>query len=128
MATFTTTSITADRRSSNRSSLSSITSITSFASTPSGNIIITERPGPIVVTTTVSTSTRTYPATVPPPFTCSLGSDERLPRPRRGAPPVAPAKSIEERKEQRRRSLVGTLRCVVGLKPPLNPALCKEWW
>ncbi|KAJ7779059.1 hypothetical protein B0H16DRAFT_1448590 [Mycena metata] len=116
MATSTTTSVGGaewETCSSQRRSLDSesITSITSFASTESGNIVVTERYFP-----------RKSPATVP----CA---DNKLPRPRRGAPPVAPAKTVEEKKRQRRRSsVVDSLRRAVGLRTPLNPALCEGWW
>ncbi|KAJ6594820.1 hypothetical protein B0H19DRAFT_1057044 [Mycena capillaripes] len=126
MRTFRTTSISADKRPSNRISLVSLSSLVSLASIDSG--ISSE--SPIVVTTTISTTTATYPGTVPPPFAPSLGSDERLPRPRRGAPPVAPAKSTEERKrEQSKGRVVHALRGAVGLKRTrLDPALCEGWW
>ncbi|KAJ7028813.1 hypothetical protein C8F04DRAFT_1289458 [Mycena alexandri] len=119
MATSTTTSVGGadwETWSSQRRSLDSdsITSITSFASTESGNIVVTERHFP-----------RKSPATVPR----TGGSDNKLPRLRRGAPPVAPAKTVDERKRERRRSsVVDSLRRVVGLKTPLNPALCEGWW
>ncbi|KAJ7038432.1 hypothetical protein C8F04DRAFT_1256006 [Mycena alexandri] len=118
MATSTTTSVSGadwETCSSQRRSLDSesITSITSFASTESGNIVVTERHFP-----------RKSPATVPR----TGGSDNKLPRLRRGAPPVAPAKTVDERKRERRRSsVVDSLRRVVGLKTPLNPALCEGW-
>ncbi|KAJ7034073.1 hypothetical protein C8F04DRAFT_1183591 [Mycena alexandri] len=50
----------------------------------------------------------------------SLGSDEVLPPPKRGAPPVAPAATPAEK----RRSFRQSLR--LG-KPMLDPALCEEW-
>ncbi|KAJ7034080.1 hypothetical protein C8F04DRAFT_1260344 [Mycena alexandri] len=121
MATFRITSITTEKRSSRRFSLSSITS---FASTDS--LVSVSNEHPIVVTTTVSNTSMTYPATVPPPFTTSLGSDEILPRPRRGAPPVAPAKNAEERKKAKQ---AGGLRALIGLKRVrMDPALCEGWW
>jgi hypothetical protein len=71
----------------------------------------------------------TYPMTVPPPFATSLGSDERLPRPQRGAPPVAPAKTAEERKQQQHNGVAHTLRRAIGLeRTRLDPALCEGWW
>ncbi|KAF8173172.1 hypothetical protein K438DRAFT_1772272 [Mycena galopus ATCC 62051] len=118
MATFRTTSITAEKRPTKRISLNSLSSLASI-----GSSVDT----PIVVTTTISTTTRTYPATVPPPFATSLGSDDVLPRPRRGAPPVAPAVSAEER-TPKQRGVVRTLRRAVGLRTPLDPALCEGWW
>ncbi|KAJ7505070.1 hypothetical protein B0H11DRAFT_1905146 [Mycena galericulata] len=127
MATFRTTSITADRRSSKRPSLSSLASltsasITSLASTDS------DGPRPIIVITTVSTTSRSQPATVPPPFATSLGSDEILPRPRRGAPPVAPTMTPIEREEEQKqkRGVVHKLRRTVGIQP-LDAALCEGW-
>ncbi|KAJ7442700.1 hypothetical protein B0H11DRAFT_2251307 [Mycena galericulata] len=131
MATFRTTSITADRRSAKRPSLSSLASltsasITSLASTDS------DGPRPIIVITTVSTTSRSQPATVPPPFATSLGSDEILPRPRQGAPPVAPATTPAEREaeQKEKRGVVHKLRRAVGIQPtasPLDPALCEGW-
>ncbi|KAJ7153308.1 hypothetical protein C8R46DRAFT_1197370 [Mycena filopes] len=108
----------ADVISSRRSSLTSITSITSFASTASGNIIVTERHLP-------ARSSSSCPAPVPPPFAFSLGSDERLPPPRRGAPTVAPAKN---RKDSLRKSSKSLVRALLRRKAPLNPALCEGWW
>ncbi|KAJ7173201.1 hypothetical protein C8R46DRAFT_1255100 [Mycena filopes] len=128
MATFRiNTTITASKRSSKRLSIASIASLAS-----SNSSVCATEDKPIVVTTTVSTTSAPYPypAPVPPPFTTSRGSDELLPRPRHGAPAVAPAVSAEERarKQKRRRSLLGF---VVGRKsdaPALNPALCEGWW
>ncbi|KAF8170830.1 hypothetical protein K438DRAFT_1982390 [Mycena galopus ATCC 62051] len=118
MATFRTTSISAGKGAYKRLSLGSLASL---ASIESGSSIESK---PIVVTTTVSTTTATYPMTVPPPFATSLGSDERLPRPRRGAPPVAPAQSAAERKQAQQSSLLHTLRSIVGLETTrIDPAL-----
>ncbi|KAF8157455.1 hypothetical protein K438DRAFT_1986578 [Mycena galopus ATCC 62051] len=123
MATFRTTSISAGKGAYKRLSLGSLASL---ASIESGSSIESK---PIVVTTTVSTTTATYPMTVPPPFATSLGSDERLPRPRRGAPPVAPAQSAAERKQAQQSSLLRTLRSTVGLETTrIDPALCEGWW
>ncbi|KAF7375405.1 hypothetical protein MSAN_00428100 [Mycena sanguinolenta] len=122
MATFRTISITADKRPTRRISLTSLSSLASMASSVDSRIDI-----PIVVTTTISTTTRTHPATVPPPFTTSRGSDDILPRPQRGAPPVAPALSPEERK-QKQRGVKHSLRRAIGLRAPLDPALCEGWW
>ncbi|KAJ6594845.1 hypothetical protein B0H19DRAFT_1366605 [Mycena capillaripes] len=127
MRTFRTTSITAEnsKRNSNRVSLGSFASLVSLTSLDSGSSIDT----PIVVTTTVSTTTVTYPGTVPPPFAPSLGSDERLPRPRHGAPPVAPAMSLEERQRKQQGGVTRSLRRAVGLeRTRLDPALCEGWW
>ncbi|KAJ7855286.1 hypothetical protein B0H14DRAFT_3449078 [Mycena olivaceomarginata] len=132
---FRTTSITASRpraptrRISLLSLASSIaSSSSSICSTSSENTTIT----PIIVTTTTFTTRVTYPATVPPPFTTSRGSDDVLPRPRRGAPPVLPPKSVEERlKAQRRLEKKSALRRAFGLRPTrarLDPALCEGWW
>ncbi|KAJ7793733.1 hypothetical protein B0H14DRAFT_2622552 [Mycena olivaceomarginata] len=131
---FRTTSITASRpraptrRISLLSLASSIaSSSSSICSTSSENTTIT----PIIVTTTTFTTRVTYPATVPPPFTTSRGSDDVLPRPRRGAPPVLPPKSVEERlKAQRRLEKKSALRRAFGLRPTrarLDPALCEGW-
>ncbi|KAJ6483961.1 hypothetical protein C8R45DRAFT_931417 [Mycena sanguinolenta] len=123
MATFRTTSISADKRPSKRISLSSLASL---ASIDSGCSSLESKP--IVVTTTISTTTATYPMTVPPPFATSLGSDERLPRPRRGAPPVTPVKNAVERRERQESKLVQTLRRAMGLETTqLDPALCEGW-
>jgi hypothetical protein len=123
MASFRTISITAEKRPSNVKRLS-LASLASIASIDSGSSV--EKP--IVVSTSVSTTTTTYPMTVPPPFATSLGSDKRLPRPRRGAPPVAPAKSAEERSQQQK-GVAHTLRRAIGLKRTrLDPALCEGWW
>ncbi|KAJ7140727.1 hypothetical protein C8R44DRAFT_726450 [Mycena epipterygia] len=125
MATFSSTSITSERRSSKRPSLISLASLTSIASIDSCVPFGTDD-NPIVVTTTISTTSRTYPATVPPPFATSRGSDDILPRPRRGAPPVAPAKSAAECKQKG--GVARTLRRAVGFqRTRLDPALCKEW-
>ncbi|KAJ7017821.1 hypothetical protein C8F04DRAFT_1331409 [Mycena alexandri] len=128
MATFRTTTITAEKRSSKRLSALSFSSITSFASSSAS--VAASEDNPIVVTTTVSTTSAPYPypAPVPPPFTTSRGSDDVLPRPRHGAPVVAPAKSVEQRrKEQKRRC--SRLSFVVGRKrEALDPALCEGWW
>ncbi|KAJ7149612.1 hypothetical protein C8R46DRAFT_1230291 [Mycena filopes] len=131
MATFRiNTTITASESKRRSSKRLSIASIASLASSNSSVYSATED-NPIVVTTTVSTTSAPYPypAPVPPPFTTSRGSDELLPRPRHGAPPVAPAQTAEERakKQKRRRSLLGF---AVRRKPevaPLNPALCEGW-
>ncbi|KAJ7187827.1 hypothetical protein C8R46DRAFT_1241144 [Mycena filopes] len=129
MATFRTTSITTGKRQSKQLSILSFASFapSSLSSSPSDA-------SPIRCTTTISTTSVTYPATVPPPFTTSRGSDERLPRPQRGrgAPPVSPAQTPEERRKERERGggFVGSLRRTIGLKPfstRLNPALCPEW-
>ncbi|KAJ7511459.1 hypothetical protein B0H11DRAFT_2215289 [Mycena galericulata] len=121
MATFRTTSIIAEKPSSESNYLSRALSIASFTSLSS----CTSRSdalGPIIVSTTVSTSSRTYPATVPPPFATSLGSDEILPRPRRGAPPVAPAGVPTPQ------SFVRRLRSAVGFRRArVHPALCEGW-
>ncbi|KAJ7286236.1 hypothetical protein C8J57DRAFT_1216456 [Mycena rebaudengoi] len=77
----------------------------------------------IIITTTVTTSTVSFPASVPPPFAPSLGSDERLPRPKRGAPPVKPLGQLKQKK-----GLVLKLRRAIGLeRRRLDPALCEEW-
>ncbi|KAJ7919690.1 hypothetical protein B0H13DRAFT_2320159 [Mycena leptocephala] len=125
MASFRTISITSEKRPSNVKRLS-LASLASFASIDSGSNSVES---PIVVSTTVSTTTTTYPMTVPPPFATSLGSDERLPRPQRGAPPVAPAKTAEERKQQLHHGVAHTLRRAIGLeRTRLDPALCEGWW
>ncbi|KAJ7184986.1 hypothetical protein C8R46DRAFT_1026806 [Mycena filopes] len=134
MATFrinTTITASESKRSSKRLSFTSIASLASLASS-SSSVYGTTEDNPIVVTTTVSTTSAPYPypAPVPPPFTTSRGLDEVLPRPRHGAPPVAPAQTTDERarKQKRRRSILGF---VVGRKsevPALNPALCEGWW
>ncbi|KAJ7235602.1 hypothetical protein B0H12DRAFT_136071 [Mycena haematopus] len=107
MATFRTASITAEKRTK-RISLTSLSLLTSVGSS--------------ILTTT--NGTRIYP--VPLPFATSRGSNNPVPRPRRGAPPVAPAMSVEERK-QKQGGVLHTLRRVVGLKAPLHPALCEGW-
>ncbi|KAJ7286233.1 hypothetical protein C8J57DRAFT_1496908 [Mycena rebaudengoi] len=77
----------------------------------------------IVITTTITTSTVSFPASVPPPFAPSLGSDERLPRPKRGAPPIRPSGQLKQKK-----GLMLKLRRVVGLERwQLDPALREEW-
>ncbi|KAJ7189178.1 hypothetical protein C8R46DRAFT_1206266 [Mycena filopes] len=132
MATFRiSTTITASKRSSKRLSIASIASLASLASS-SGSVCMTDSDNPIVVTTTVSTTSAPYPypAPVPPPFTTSRGSDDLLPPPRHGAPPVAPAQTAEERAKQQKRRL-SILGFAVGRKPEapaLNPALCEGWW
>ncbi|KAJ7140759.1 hypothetical protein C8R44DRAFT_726481 [Mycena epipterygia] len=129
MATFRSTSITSERRSPKRRlSLISLISLASLASVPSiDSCVAFTDDKPIVVTTTVSTTSRTYPATVPPPFTTSRGSDDILPRPRRGAPPVAPAKITT--KCTQKGGVVRTLRRAVGFqRTQLDPALYEEWW
>ncbi|KAJ7189192.1 hypothetical protein C8R46DRAFT_1024363 [Mycena filopes] len=135
MATFRiSTTITASKRSSNRLSIASIASLASLASS-SGSVCMTDSDNPILVTTTVSTTSAPYgpypyPAPVPPPFTTSRGSDDLLPRPRHGAPPVAPAQTAEERakNQKRRRSLLGFSMARKLEAPALNPALCEGWW
>ncbi|KAJ7487985.1 hypothetical protein FB451DRAFT_1390949 [Mycena latifolia] len=122
MATFRTTSISASKRSSKRISL--VESIVSLASLDSSSTD-GDTPRAIVVTTTVSTTRTTYlyPAPVPPPFATSLGSDDVLPRPKHGAPPVAPAAQGSDK-----RGIVWTLRRAVGLeRTRLDPALCEGW-
>ncbi|KAJ7352016.1 hypothetical protein DFH08DRAFT_956834 [Mycena albidolilacea] len=131
MATFRTTSITAERRPTRRISLVSLSSLSSLASI--GSSTSASDPPVLVVTTTVSTTTTTLPATVPPPFTTSRGSDDVLPRPRRGrgAPPVAPAaeRNLHNHSSNGKgKGVVPTLRRAIGLKTPLNPALCEGWW
>ncbi|KAJ6573478.1 hypothetical protein DFH09DRAFT_1312183 [Mycena vulgaris] len=54
--------------------------------------------------------------------TPSLGSNEILPRPKCGAPPVAPAIAAAERRRSFRQSLK-----LGGVKSGLDPALCEEW-
>ncbi|KAJ7461164.1 hypothetical protein FB451DRAFT_1181506 [Mycena latifolia] len=123
MAHYRTTSITASspsRSSSNRLSLVSMASLESFG----GSSISTD--APIIITTTVMTTTRSFPAPALPPFAPSLGSDDLLPRPRRGAPPVAPSRSLEERRGKQ--GLVRKLRRAMGLeRKTLDPALCDGW-
>ncbi|KAJ7828036.1 hypothetical protein B0H14DRAFT_2594849 [Mycena olivaceomarginata] len=150
MATFRTTSIAADKRAAPSKRQSIASSIYSFSSSSSISISSIRRDSidtytyspctgsrrPIFVTTTVCTTTATYPMTVPPPFTASLGSDERLPRPRRGAPAVPTAAefgSRKQRKEEKARKDCGrvldTMRRAIGLKRThLDPALCEGWW
>ncbi|KAJ7189169.1 hypothetical protein C8R46DRAFT_1206256 [Mycena filopes] len=141
MATFRiNTTITASKRSSKCLSIASIASLASsnnsvYSATEDNPIVVTTTVGPspyMYITPTVSTTSAPYPypAPIPPPFTTSRGSDELVPRPRHGAPPVAPAQTADERakKQRRRRSLLGF---VVGRKPEapaLNPALCEGWW
>ncbi|KAJ7454182.1 hypothetical protein FB451DRAFT_1184938 [Mycena latifolia] len=132
MATHThyrTTSITASspsRSASNRLSLLSIASLESSDSNTSNGASSISTDTPIIITTTVTTTTRTFTAPALPPFAPSLGSDDPLPRPRRGAPPVAPALNLEER--QRMQGLVRKLRRAVGLeRRVLDPALCEGW-
>ncbi|KAJ6608109.1 hypothetical protein B0H10DRAFT_2194557 [Mycena sp. CBHHK59/15] len=122
MATFrTSSSVTATQRSSNRLSLASLASFATSVSSESSEHAV---PSHITVTTTVTAIPTGYPAPVPPPFAPSLGSDERLPLPRRGAPPVAPPQS--ERAHER--SILRTLRRKAGLeKQHLDPALCEGW-
>ncbi|KAJ7162288.1 hypothetical protein C8R46DRAFT_1353260 [Mycena filopes] len=141
-ATFRTTSITASRQRvpTRRISLLSLassiastsTSISALGSGGDNTLSTNTAPFPIVVTTTTSTTTVTYAASVPPPFATSLGSDDVLPRPRRGAPAVLPAKSAEERTQaQRRQERRSSLWRAIGMKPAsprLDPALCEGWW
>ncbi|KAJ7748956.1 hypothetical protein B0H16DRAFT_1461457 [Mycena metata] len=128
MATFRTTTITAEKRSSKRLSGLSFSSITSFASTSAS--VAASDDNPIVVTTTVCTTSvpYPYPAPVPPPFTTSRGSDDVLPHPRHGAPPVAPAKTPEQRRKEqkRRRSLLSF--AIERKHQILDPALCEGWY
>ncbi|KAJ7114622.1 hypothetical protein C8R43DRAFT_1039050 [Mycena crocata] len=124
MSHYRTTSITAlspPRRSTNRLSLISMASQDSsvsshgYASSATG----------VVITTTTTTST--FPAPIPPPSAPSLGSDEPLPRPRHGAPPVAPPSPRAERPVKD--GVVRKLRRAVGLvdRPKLDPAICEGW-
>jgi hypothetical protein len=74
--------------------------------------------------------------TVPPSFTASLGLDERLPRPRRGAPDVPSAAELKVRKQREEEKhgkdcgrVLDTLRRVIGPnRTRLDPALCEGWW
>ncbi|KAJ7249262.1 hypothetical protein C8J57DRAFT_1239730 [Mycena rebaudengoi] len=117
MANYQTTVISATRPPpANRLSIASIASFSSVSSSSSAA-------NAIVITATVITTTQTAPAPIPPPFTASLGSDERLPRPRHGAPPVRPA---PDRKPHD--GLGNKFRRAVGLESrAIDPALCKEW-
>ncbi|KAJ6479414.1 hypothetical protein C8R47DRAFT_1218974 [Mycena vitilis] len=120
MATFRTTSITAEKGSPKRIAFPSFVSISSCGTGTSAD-------SPIVVSTTVSTTTTTYPMTVPPPFATSLGPDERLSRPQRGAPPVTFTKTpIDQR---RKHGAVHKLQRAIGLKRTVqsNAALCEGW-
>ncbi|KAJ7690234.1 hypothetical protein B0H17DRAFT_1134496 [Mycena rosella] len=119
---YRTTSVTAEnsKRSSKRFSLVSLASLDSYT----GSTISTD--APIAITTTVTTTTETFIAPALPPFATSLRSDQPLPRPRRGAPPVAPARKPEE--QPRKRGLLPKLRRAVGLeREVLDPALCEGW-
>ncbi|KAJ7686180.1 hypothetical protein B0H17DRAFT_1332889 [Mycena rosella] len=108
-----------------RLSLASLASLDTVGSY-TGSAISTD--SPICITTTVTTRTCTFPAPALPPFTMSLGSDDPLPRPRRGAPPVAPARTPEEREERRKRSVLRKLCRALGLQRTVrDPALCEGW-
>ncbi|KAJ7031036.1 hypothetical protein C8F04DRAFT_1397559 [Mycena alexandri] len=145
-ATFRTTLISASKQRAPTRRISLLSLASSIASTSSsftGTSILSSGGDsclsstnlaafPIVVTTTTSTTSVTYPATVPPPFATSLGSDDVLPRPRRGAPAVLPAKSVEERMkaQKRREQRSAALWRAIGLKPTggrSDPALCEGW-
>ncbi|KAJ7686164.1 hypothetical protein B0H17DRAFT_1137028 [Mycena rosella] len=105
-----------------RLSLASLASLDTIGSY-TGSRISTD--SPIVITTTVTTTTCTFPAPALPPFATSLGSDDPLPRPRRGAPPVAPARAPEER---RKRSVLRKMCRALGLERTVrDPALCEGW-
>ncbi|KAJ7674286.1 hypothetical protein B0H17DRAFT_1140628 [Mycena rosella] len=122
---YRTTSVTAERPScsSKRFSLASLASIDTVGSY-SGSRISTETP--IVVTTTVATTTRTFAAPALPPFAPSLGSDDPLPCPRRGAPPIAPAPAPEE--QARKGGVLRKIRRALGFeRKVLDPALCEGW-
>ncbi|KAJ7232007.1 hypothetical protein C8J57DRAFT_1533395 [Mycena rebaudengoi] len=83
---------------------------------------------PIIVTAAVTTTTSYFPAPVPPPFAASLSSDEPLPRPKRGAPPVRPAAEMHRRKGIKAKGLAKKLRRAVGLeRRQPDPALCEDW-
>ncbi|KAJ6550985.1 hypothetical protein DFH09DRAFT_1319556 [Mycena vulgaris] len=121
---YRTTSITASRSSSNRTNRISLVSMASLESGYGGSTISTDTP--IIITTTVTTTTTTFPAPALPPFAPSMGSDDLLPRPRRGAPPIGPATSREDRK--RKHGVVRKLRRAMGLeRTRVDPALCEGW-
>ncbi|KAJ7279542.1 hypothetical protein C8J57DRAFT_135257, partial [Mycena rebaudengoi] len=90
-------------------------------STPS---LISSDGSSIIITATVTTTVSYFPAPVPPPFAPSLGSDETLPQPKRGAPPVRPATDVRRKKA----GLAKKLRRAVGLeRRRMDPALCEDW-
>ncbi|KAJ7690959.1 hypothetical protein B0H17DRAFT_1201316 [Mycena rosella] len=121
---YRTASVTAEHPSRpKRLSLASLTSLDTIGSY-TGSRISTD--SPILITTTVTTTTSTFPAPALPPFAPSLGSDDPLPCPRRGAPPVAPARMQEERAP--RRSVLRKLCRVLGLERKVSdPAVCEGW-
>ncbi|KAJ6587457.1 hypothetical protein DFH09DRAFT_1307686 [Mycena vulgaris] len=112
------------RSSSNRTNRISLVSMTESLESYVASSISTDTP--IIITTTVTTTTKTFPAPALPPFAPSMGSDDPLPRPQRGAPPVAPATTREDRKPKH--GVLRKLRRAMGLeRARLDPALCEEW-
>ncbi|KAF7314005.1 hypothetical protein HMN09_00559000 [Mycena chlorophos] len=73
----------------------------------------------------ITRTVQVFPAPVPPPFAPSLGSDEVLPRPKkgRGAPQVV---LQDGRPVVSQKGFVGAIYRVVGWEPR-NPALCDGW-
>ncbi|KAJ7689608.1 hypothetical protein B0H17DRAFT_1134937 [Mycena rosella] len=91
----------------------------SYASTADSHSPLTP-PSPTTMQTRLPSPVSPTSLSMPTP---SMGSDEVLPPPKRGAPPVAPAGSVTTAAEKRR-SWRRSLR--LG-KPVLDPALCEGW-
>ncbi|KAF7314241.1 hypothetical protein MKEN_00896600 [Mycena kentingensis (nom. inval.)] len=139
MTRYTTTTITAGppppgpRKRTSHLSLMSISSFesgltaSSGASLPSScsSCIIPPLAQPIYITTTIETTMHSFPAPVPPPFTASLGSDERLPPPKRGAPKIVAGRPASAGSTGFIRRVCRALH--LEKKKKLNPALCEGW-